>query len=46
MHNLNKFPSVVVIDSTGDNEQVYGDVQYIDKNKLYINFTTQFSGEA
>lgn len=43
-HNLNKYPSVTVIDS-GDNV-VYGDVRYIDKNNLQINFSAAFGGKA
>lgn len=43
-HNLNKYPSVTVIDS-GDNV-VYGDVKYIDKNNLQINFSAAFGGKA
>lgn len=43
-HNMNKFPSVTVID-TGGNE-VEGDVFYVDQNNLTINFNGQFSGTA
>lgn len=43
-HNLNKYPSVSVVDS-GDNV-VYGDVTYIDKNNLQIKFSTSFGGKA
>lgn len=43
-HNLNKYPSVSVIDS-GDNV-VYGDITYIDKNNLQIKFSAAFGGKA
>lgn len=43
-HNLNKFPSVTVVDSAGT--QVIGDVHYSDKNNLTITFINQFSGKA
>ena len=43
-HNLNKYPSVSVVDSFY--EQVYGKVDYIDKNKLTVTFTAAFSGRA
>jgi hypothetical protein len=43
-HNLNKFPSVTIIDS-GDNV-VFGDVQYLNSNSLKINFTAVFSGKV
>ena len=44
VHNLNKFPSVTIVDSS-DNI-VVGDVVYINKNELKINFTATFSGKA
>lgn len=43
-HNLNKYPSVTIIDS-GDNV-VYGDITYIDKNNLQIKFSAAFGGKA
>lgn len=43
-HNLNKYPSVSIVDS-GDNV-VIGDVQYIDLNNILITFTSTFSGKA
>lgn len=44
IHNLNKFPSVHIVDSGGS--VVLGDIQYIDENQIKINFTTNFSGKA
>lgn len=43
-HNLNKFPSVSVVDS--GNNMVVGDVEYIDENNLTITFNASFSGKA
>jgi hypothetical protein len=43
-HNLNKYPSVTIVDS-GENV-VIGDVQYIDLNNIKITFTSTFSGKA
>lgn len=43
-HELNKFPSVTVVDSAGT--QVIGDVQHTDNNNLTITFINQFSGKA
>jgi hypothetical protein len=43
-HNLNKYPSVTVVLSTG--KKGYGDVTYTDKNNLLISFTGAESGKA
>lgn len=43
-HNLNKFPSVTIIDS--GNNIVIGEVTYINENSLQISFTSPFSGSA
>lgn len=43
-HNLDKFPSISVVDS-GDN-LVVGEVKYIDLNNVLITFTSVFSGKA
>lgn len=43
-HNLNKYPSVTVVDS--GNNIVIGDITYNDLNTLTINFTASFSGKA
>lgn len=43
-HNLAKFPSISVIDSSKN--VVVGDVQYVDANNLIITFTAAFSGKA
>lgn len=43
-HNLNKFPSVSVVDS--GNNIVIGEVIYIDENNLQVLFTAPFSGKA
>lgn len=43
-HNLDKFPSVSIVDS-GDN-LVVGEIKYIDLNNVLITFTSIFSGKA
>ena len=43
-HNLDKYPSVTVVDSGGS--VVVGEIVYIDKNKMRITFTSAFSGKA
>lgn len=43
-HNLNKFPSVAIVDSTG--RQVTSTVQYIDINVIKVSFSSEFSGKA
>ena len=43
-HNLNKQPSVTVVDSAGT--VVVGEVIYLDMNTVKITFTAPFSGRA
>jgi hypothetical protein len=43
-HQLNRFPSIEVTDSTG--RVVEGDLQYIDANTLSVAFSAPFSGEV
>lgn len=43
-HNLNKYPAVIVIDST--NSQVVGNVEYNDLNTVTLTFSAAFSGQA
>jgi len=43
-HNLNKFPSVTVVDTS--NTVVNSQVNYVDKNNITINNTAQFAGKA
>lgn len=43
-HNLGRFPSVTVIDSTGD--EVEGDVKFIDANLIHLVFSAPFAGKA
>lgn len=43
-HNLNRFPSIEVVDSAGS--VVVGDIQYIDENNITINFSAPFTGKA
>lgn len=43
-HNLDKFPSVTVIDSAGD--VVVGDVQYVDSDNVRLQFSGAMSFTA
>lgn len=43
-HNLDKYPSVSVVDSAGS--LVIGDVKYISRNALIVTFVGEFSGKA
>jgi hypothetical protein len=45
-HNMNKFPSVTIFDSSNAHIQVYGDVEYIDVNTVQLSFSVPFGGEA
>ena len=43
-HNLEKHPSITIVDTTGSTIQ--GSVDYIDLNSVLITFNTSFSGLA
>ena len=43
-HNLNKFPSVSIVDTA--NTQVVGEVEYLDTNTVRITFNAPFGGYA
>ena len=43
-HNMNRYPSVTVVDSAGT--MVFGDVIYNSENEVTIKFMTAFSGKA
>ncbi len=43
-HNLGRYPSVTIVDSTG--REVFGDVHYTDANNIEILFTSAFAGQA
>lgn len=43
-HNLGKYPSVTVADSSGS--EVEGEVVHIDSNTVVITFSAAFSGKA
>ena len=43
-HNLNKYPSIEVVDSGGS--MVIGDVTYNNTNQITIKFSAAFSGKA
>lgn len=41
-HNLNKFPSIMIKDSAGD--EVEGNVNHLSKNTLTVSFSAAFGG--
>lgn len=43
-HDLDRYPSVTVVDSAGS--VVIGDVQYINRNEIILTFQGAFSGTA
>ena len=43
-HNLNRYPSVTVVDS--DQYLVWADVKYVDSNNILVQFSKPFSGKA
>lgn len=43
-HNLNKYPSVTVVDSAGT--QGFCSVTYVDANNVQLNFAAPFAGKA
>lgn len=43
-HNLNKYPSVTVVDSAGT--KIYCDAEYIDANTVKLKFSSEFCGMA
>lgn len=43
-HGLQRFPSVTVVDSL--NDEVEGDVVYVDGNNITLTFSAPFSGTA
>jgi hypothetical protein len=43
-HNLNKLPSITIVDSA--NSIVVGDVEYLDTNRVKLSFIGSFSGKA
>jgi hypothetical protein len=44
IHNLDKYPSVTIVDSSG--KIVFGDVKHESINKVTLSFTAAFSGKA
>jgi hypothetical protein len=43
-HNLNKYPSVTIIDTSGN--EMEGEIEYTDNNNLVLTFSAPFSGVA
>lgn len=44
IHNLEKYPSVTIVDSSEN--KVVGDVEYLSTNNLKVKFSSAFSGKA
>ena len=44
VHNLDKWPSVTIVDDAGN--VVVGDVFYINKDTVRVVFNAEFSGRA
>ena len=44
LHNLVKFPSVTIVDT--NNDEVIGDIKYVDENTVVLTFSIAFSGKA
>ena len=44
IHNLNKYPSVTVLDTS--KTEVEGEVRFIDTNTLELHFSAEFAGSA
>ena len=43
-HNLNKFPQIITLDSSGN--VVIGDVAYVDSNNIRVQFSSAIGGTA
>ena len=43
-HNLGKYPSVTILDSSG--QTVIGNIEYLDFNNITLTFSAAFSGKA
>lgn len=44
VHNLNKKPSIVLVNNTDD--MIYGEVRFIDNNNITVTFSSPESGKA
>lgn len=45
-HDLNSYPSVVVLDTDAPPRQIYGDVAYVDANQITVTFSVPVAGKA
>jgi len=45
-HDLEKYPSVSIVDTDEPPRKVIGDVIYVNKNEVKLKFDTSFSGKA
>lgn len=43
-HNLERFPSITVIDTGGN--QIFAQAQFIDENQIILTFSSAFTGKA
>ena len=43
-HNLKKYPSVTIVDNSGN--VVIGDINHVSDTQLTLSFTTAFAGKA
>lgn len=46
VHNLDKYPSVTIVDTDEPPRVIYGGIEYLSKNELKIIFTVAITGEA
>ena len=46
VHNLGKYPSIVVIDSAGTRYLVEGDAEFPNENTVILHFSAGFAGDA
>lgn len=44
IHPLNKYPSVTIVDSSGN--VVGGDIEYVSTGHIIVSFSSEFSGKA
>ena len=45
VHNLNRYPDIIIFDTSMDNLRIYGDITYISLNELKVDFGSPVAGE-
>jgi hypothetical protein len=45
VHNLNRYPDVIIFDTNMDNLRVYGDINYVSLNEIIVTFGYPVAGE-